>query len=628
MLKKLLLLFVLLLGWVASVQAQGSLEHWLAPISRSDTTDDRGEVNITNLNTTDATVQIFRGTDLTAITTLTVPAGQRITHDLGGVGNNDMITEDASLGNVTADRGYHLVSDLPVSVDYRQLFLSGNWMDIVVSKGANALGGSFRVAVHDLMRDGQNRSDFASIMATVDGTTINVSGFTTGRTIIGVNGGNTIPVGHVETITLDRGETYTMLTTGTTTGLTGSDIGMLGALVEADQDIVLTTGVNHGRATDTDTAYDLFADQAIPVSQIGTEHVINKSEATGTTGEYVYIYAHTNNTFVFVNGEVSPIADLEAGEYIKLDQSNFTSSDNMYVRTTNPAYVYQVSSDTSASPEMGWWVVPPFLCTVPRKVLIPNVDEIRGSAFTAALHITTRSDAELFINGAPLQDYLTAGTITNYGTNDINGHHIDGTENYVTYKLRGTAITGDILVESTRDLYCGINGWENFRGSYGGFYSGFTPTINLRIDDAACLPQVLDVGDDLFDGYRWFRNNVQIEGADGPTYAVTDGGDYYVIGDIGGCESVQSNTVTVDAVPVPEGEGRQDFCAEDGPTLSDLSVEELIAPGADYELVWYDHQTEEDSVLPDPGNRLAPGTALAHDTWYYGAYVELDSGGN
>ncbi|MCX2682221.1 hypothetical protein OOZ15_19945, partial [Galbibacter sp. EGI 63066] len=32
--------------------------------------------------------------------------------------------------------------------------------------------------------------------------------------------------------------------------------------------------------------------------------------------------------------------------------------------------------------------------------------------------------------------------------------------------------------------------------------------------------------------------------------------------------------------------------------------------------------------LPDPGNRLAPGTALAHDTWYYGAYVELDSGGN
>ncbi|MCX2682170.1 IgGFc-binding protein, partial [Galbibacter sp. EGI 63066] len=496
MLKKILLLFVVVLGWVASVQAQGSLEHWLSPIPDSHNTEPHiGEVNISNLNTVDATVEIFRGTDTSPIATYVVPAGTNQAHALGGRGNNDMVLVDDDRGMVLSDMGYHIVSDVPVSVDHRQAMGLGSYLDFQVSKGTNAIGQTFRAATYDIQRNFFNRADFISMMATEDNTIIEVSGFVDGLTILGVNNDTAVPAGHVETIVLNRGETYVMQTLGAVAAMNG-------VLVQADKGIVLTNGNSEGRYTVSTNRWDLLMDQSIPVTEIGTEHVVSKTE--NDAGDRVYVYAHTNNTSVFLNGEVTPSITLAAGEYVAFDATDFTDDDNMHIRTTNPAYVYQISSDSVG--EIGMYLVPPFICTAPRSVLVPKVDDLDGNGLLQSFHIVTRSLGEISINGTPLQDYLTAGTLTNYGTDDINGHYIDGSTEYVSYKLSGSALTGDILVESTQDLYCAlvVRPSVGVGTSGGGFYSGFTPTINLRIDDAACLPQVLDVGDDLFDGYRWF----------------------------------------------------------------------------------------------------------------------------
>ncbi|MCX2682158.1 IgGFc-binding protein, partial [Galbibacter sp. EGI 63066] len=559
MIKKILLLFVLLLGWVVSIQAQESTEHWLPPIP-GEASNNVGVQNL-NYSTTsdvDVNVEVYIGNSTTPDRTLTVPANGTAIETLTGTATGTRYFA-VEYGTVRSDRGLRIVADQPIAVDYRFVDAGGAQADLIALKGNNARGTVFRLGGSPMGTTtatyitpsgnfGENDySHFVSFVALEDNTVVNVSGVTEGAVIQGINGGAAVPVGHVETINLNAGEAFLMRQRYPLSDLANADTwnALIGALLESDKDVVVNVGNLHMSPSSTDYARDYGADQIAPVETMGTEFIFSRGEGFNIR-ELVTVVAHTNNTSVFLNGSESEVVTLEAGEYYIVNGGSddnattaYTDEDNLYIRTTNPATCYQLVDDASGGGQVGMFYVPPLICTAPRQAFIPNTNMINTRTYNTILMIVTRSEGELTINGAPLQDYLTAGTVTNYGTNDINGHYVNGSTNFVSYKLAGSALTGDILVESTRDLYCGLLGAAGF-ANYGGFYSGFAPEIFLSIEETACLPQVLDVGDDLFDGYRWFRNNVQIEGADGPTYAVTDGGDYYVIGDIGGCESVQS----------------------------------------------------------------------------------------
>lgn len=577
------------------------------------------------------------------------------------------------------------------------------------------------------------RSAFVSFMATDPGTTTvtvelnRVGNFNNIETGVGVTGtsANGRPM---VTYTLSQYQTVTLVEKSNFDDNSGNNL--LGAKITTnsiDQRISVNVG-NSIFLTDFFPVRvgDLGIDQISPTELTGTDYIISRGQGDDNL-ELAVVVAQSNNTSIFINGQNTPYATLQAGDWVLIDNPNsalvvdaasgntinlvnsginpyhtnifeqaanaergdtsqtrasvlsslnttnaptgnvtpYTAQDNMYIRTSRDAYVYQIIAATTGAATTGVFFVPPLVCNAPRTAQIPNLN-VGGARtdFSPALNILVRSDVDLFtINGVPLENLINTNQLLNYpefgdipngmgGTtfsvlvtesiaiNSVNGRPVEGLiENFVTYKLvdnpniAGNPLQdgdGNLFVVSDSDLYVAGYGFRS-NAAQGGYYAGFPLEYEITTDDT-CFPLTLE-GPEGFDEYQWFRNGAPISALDNPdansatiTVSETDVSQthfYFLEANFIGCDPISSsNIISGVAVPqpsastleaaycnldflIPTADEYPDFEKLEGDTV--LGIPQGFGGNLSANIEWY----EEDPTVVIPGaDAMNPNNAI------------------
>jgi len=426
------------------------------------------------------------------------PVTQAVLDEFG----NENFTGDSQLhvplflsSSVLTDRGFIIEAEDVVYVSVRvrssvAIDNNGNpqkyHAGALVSKGNSALGLNFRIGGFVRAVPTNNDTTFGSIMATEDDTTVTIDGFINGVTLENYSG--TFPL----VVNLDKGESYIVAAQA------NQAKNIIGGLISSNKNIVVNSGSAIGSFGDRDNNADYGFDQIVGVSKIGKEYILVKG--AGTIVEKVLVIAHENNTEIVVNEQF--VATINAGDYYIAESFRYSSSGNMFIKTTKPVFVYQgvggLGNDGNPSQaNQGMFFVPPLSCENKGDVNnIANIDKIGDDFFAGGVTIVTNTGGTVTINGKNITEFNTSGPF-----------NVIGNPNYVTYKVKN--LTGDITVQSDKELYCAYFN-QNGSATTGSFYSGFpsAPEINFNTTVSSlgnCIPNVTlqAANTDLFDSFRW-----------------------------------------------------------------------------------------------------------------------------
>ena len=407
----------------------------------------------------------------------------------------------------------------------------------LVSKGNSALGKTFRLGAMLNPLFDNSLLNFASILSTENDTKITISNIPIGTILT-----NGVTITGPLTVTLNKNESYVLALENPTNTTPSNSSKMIGALVEANKDVVVNSGSFGGsnstllQSNGTGTGRDIGFDQIVSFEKTGKEYVFIKGLGTDEL-ERVLLVAHKNNTLIYLNGNSAPTITLNAGEFIALDGSQF-SNGNLYVTSSENVFAYQSIGGSDSPANQNLFFVPPINCATPNTVNnIPNIESIGNNKFNGGLNIVTEAGATVLINGDPIASSPTT---------------IDANPNFVYYTING--LSGNVIVKSTKQVYVSYFG-TNGAATYGGYYSGFDTkpeivTDKISVTNSACIPNVILKINTLssYDNFQWYKNNNPISGETSNSYTPTDPGYYQVKGTISGCP----NTVPIfsDQIPV------------------------------------------------------------------------------
>ncbi len=318
---------------------------------------------------------------------------------------------------------------------------------------------------------------------------------------------------------------------------------LMGALVESTngKSIVLSCGSILGAPTDDD-GQDMGLDQPVPIEWIGTEYIAVKGNG-GPVQERPIVIAHEDGTEIYVNGAPDPLAVINAGEFFAIPEVNYGAGrGNMYIRTSEPSYVYQMLSSTNRNVNLSLNFLPPINCFQPREVNnIASVDQIGGVQFNGGIILVTTS-------------------VANVEVEDDNGvvnlplpTPVQGRPAFSSYRING--LEGSVRVTSDGALQVGVFGQSGARG-WAGYYAGF-PT------DVPFLTQLGTVGASgdctegttlfviggNYDKYLWYQDGeFLLEETVGSLFTGPfGGGEFAVKGVLEGCgESKLSTSIVFD----------------------------------------------------------------------------------
>lgn len=437
------LIFILLLGLsFFNAFAQLGSKHWLPPIhSRSFVAVEDHYIYLSTPSVSEFEVTLQNGN---TITTTAISAGNpaRIYIDDGKP--SPMFTSDFELNSPSNDKGFTLTGseEFYASFRVRAEAHAGH----LTTKGAAALGTSFRLGSIPQNSEVDDKNFFTSIMATEDNTLVTLSEFDEQVVFEGPNA----PTGPI-TITLNSEETYTV--SGYTNNPSNYD-GFIGALVTSDKPIVVNTGnALGGFAT---RRRDYAIDQIVPIDQIGDEYILVEGNGNSIT-ERPMVIATEANTEIFVNGNLYTTLE-NAGDYSLIENSNYqgTTHRNMYVSSSKNVYMYQFLAGDDNIATVGMNFIPPLSCFFQKEVdLIPAVDKIGTYTYEGDIIAITREGAIMTVNGTIITK---------------TPEKVLGNSDWVTYRLSG--YSGDVAISSTGALAVGLFGYNGNAG-FGGYYSGF-----------------------------------------------------------------------------------------------------------------------------------------------------------
>ena len=530
----------------------------------------------------------FSSFDEAAEITIAMPANPTFTTRQISIAANtvlpyNMTTDKATIENRPPDqvlnKGILITSTAPITAFY-EVQNSFN-PDMFPLKGNNALGKKFYVPTqfHFNNEEGNNSVD---IVATRDGTTIEI---TPTQNIVGHSANETF------TITLNRGETFSLAATGTS----GSSH-LRGTKIVADKPIAVTSSDDSIRIN---FGWDLTGDQLVPVDLLGTEYIALRG---AFDGERVYVTAVEDGTSVTVNGGTPSSVTLNAGE-----SADFRfSGTGMFLESNQRIYVLHL---TGESVEAGSALLPPLNCTGAEQVGF-----IRGQG-TNYLYLLTQAGNEDFflLNGTP-------GMINGSSFSTIPGSNGE----WVAARIDATSMLNfgsPNLIRNTEGLFhLGVLYFTGPGSSYGYFsqynslYFGGEATI-CKGDTA-----VFDAGPDR-DSYLWS------DGSTGQTLAVSEAGKYWVTITYETCTLTDTVQVFVIDAPVDLGTDTTmcigqtfdidathpygNYLWSDGSTDSVLSVRETGLYAVERSV---DGCVETDEVFVDfigpPRVELGPDTTL------------------
>ncbi|NOQ74121.1 MAG: T9SS type B sorting domain-containing protein [Crocinitomix sp.] len=324
----------------------------------------------------------------------------------------------------------------------------------IACKGQAALGYEFYAGSMPQVVNNSNRNFCTSIMATEDGTVVNVSDYNT-SVVFETSGGG---IG-ADALTFFMNAGDCMVLTGYTTTNPANMAGFIGAHITSNELIAVNTG-NYMGSIHSEGYQDGGMVQIVPVNLLGTEHVVVEGQG-GDVMERPMVVAVADGTDIFINDIGPAVATIDEGEYYLIPSSYYDDGlhNNMSIITNIPAYVYQCTAANTSSATSEFNYIPPLECYLTSEINeIPNINEIGGTTFEGILYIVTASGATVLVNGAPLDP----------GTGPKPAEGLPGWE---TYKLLD--VSGNIAISSTAAMSAGfvsVNGYA----AAGAFYAGFT----------------------------------------------------------------------------------------------------------------------------------------------------------
>ena len=394
---------------------------------------------------------------------------------------------------------------------------------------------------------------------------------------------------NIITFTLSAGETYTLACDMNTFA---NRQGFVGSEVTASKPIVVNNGNILGSIHNFDRGADIGIDQSIPINILGSEYISVRGNGTNVMEE-VLVIAHQNNTQIFVNGGVIPLITLNDGEWFLIPEVNYSGlgHENMYLKSTNTFYCYQILGGAYDEPTYGMNLLAPLSCDLPYKIdAIPDINRIGNTNYTGGAFVITRSNATLTFNGV-----VQAGDVPVVGAPD-----------WKTYKISG--LIGDQVIESTDNLIAGIFGAAGIAG-WAGYYSGFDvkePEEIFVNSTDSCSLVTLEVSP-AYDTYEWFYNGIQILGTLN-TLDVFESGSYSVaMTSIYGCVDTARNLdIVVYKNPVVNF-SIYDTCLNDASRLVNLSTINTINGDLISDWNWFFGDGNVSSIQFPTPNYTSPG---------------------
>ena len=491
---------VLLLTLFSTFTSIGQIgqEFWFAV---PEVTESHNTVNLRSrfiVSTFDsaATVRIYQPASLSATrldTTFTVAANTSQFIELDTGYSSDPVHYPDELENRPEDsvlaKGVLIESDADITAYYE--VRTTNNPDLFALKADNGLGTEFYIPFQTLWPNqvfgggGQTRAYSAfDIVATEDNTTIYIF---PSEDLYDKDGG-VHPAGVPYLITLNRGETYT----GRANSEAAADHPS-GTVVSSDKPIAITYSDDSVRASGFG-CYDLYGDQLVPTSIIGTDYILNSNNGSFNPPELAVIVATENFTTLNRDGAFETV--LFAGQtYIDTITTN-----SVYYNADKPFYLIQI---TGFGCEMGSAILPPLNCAGSSQVSFA-----RSTTEGFFLSLLVRSGSE--------GDFELDGDNTLIQASDFA--FVPGTSNewmaaFIQYNTTEVSAGNAHLVTNSSDVFSlGVINGGSSSGTRFGYFSKFAADINTDAgpDISTCSGNDVPMNGSVTGGVttgRWFTTN-------------------------------------------------------------------------------------------------------------------------
>lgn len=543
-----IILLLALIFTVGSFESKGQIDSvfWFAApwVTPSHANNVPIALRISTFNAP-TTVRVYQPAG-TYDSTFVVPANSLNSHFLSSIVN----TLESKPADNVLNYGIKIEADTLITVVY-EVVTNVNNPETYSLKGQNAVGTEFVCPFQNTWANGNyapiQPKSMICIVATEDNTTVWI---TPKATVVGH------PAGITYSVTLNRGQTYTVENVSQATNTPGNNLG--GTIVVANKPIAVT--VSDDSVTNSGGGCrDLMGDQIVPVDVVGTNYIVNRGNMFANSQEGIFIVATQNFTSVSVTTNLGTFSQLlnqgDTWKYV------LTATETLaYVDADKNVYVLQASGFGC---EVGEALLPPINCAGSDQVSFTRTN---SETFILNLLCPTTAINNFLLNGS---NTLVPGSAFNPvpGT----GGFWSGAQ--ITFSTANIPVGSSNLITNSSDFFgMGVINGGAGSGCYYHYMSAFNRKVYTKAGNDTTLcngdPSVLLNGSveggsttgewTVINGAGSFVNATDLSSSYVPSASdYTQGTLTFVLSSTGNCDPVR-DTMVVTFIQSPEANAGTD----------------------------------------------------------------------